>query len=1106
MDQQEAGIVKEILLELQNPDNQLRKEAETKLVEIKNNNPDKYMVYMIEGIRDSDLKAETRVMAAVVLRRNVCPVDVTEPSIWLKLSPETHNYIKERLLELFKHETDHVILNKIAELAAEVAVNVNEINRKDIWPEVFQVSKELIAHGNENQIEAGLKVYTETFRSMCNEIVENDKDLYAMFKNTLEHERLDIALCSLQAVSQLLCVIMPKYAKLFLGLLESMVKVPLRALEEDDEVVLEDSLVEFNAMAEAEPKFFRKHFGDLFEVFNKIITKSDMLNNTIRHQPVEFLCTVAERQPTLLTNDDKYLKGMLDTTFKLMIDIDEEVDPNWGDPKDPAQVKEEADEDTVTFGKEIIDRLCASIGEEHILPLVCELVETTMKNTEDWRYKNAGLAAFSQIAEYVADIDEIRTMIPSVIEHCKHPHPKIRHSAVHCLGQFATDLKQSFTENYHDSVVSALYDCMNDEFNRVKGHACGSMSNFFEKSSQDIGLHYCEKVLEKLVELSKSDSAYLAGNAVTCISSLAESCQQDFGPYFEMVFQEFLPIIEKPVPKEYQKFKGQLIESICISGVCVGLDIFRPFSEPLIKALLTVQREQLGDSSDPQRRYILAAWQRLCLLMEKEFAPYANEVLPEIFKMATLKPSLKVEGSGDDILQYLTEIETSSGKKGVTVSSDELEEKNLGITMLCTIIDELEELYGPYVEETSKLFLSLTKFDYNTSIRSSVADSLPTMLKAIKAHNNNDQQVMQYAQLYIESLFDAMRCESDTDVMQHQVSGIKRCVDVMGEFLDEAQVNSMCEIFFQAIHKSDHRKDLNIKYNEENEKDDDEYDEQNRMFMEEENDMEDDLQLTISEAFGSLFKTHKHHCSTLLNSLFEDLLPEYLNDSAPFIKQKFGLYIVVDLVEHLGLEILGDKYLDCFKVIEKYAQSINPVCRQAGVYGLGMSSKSSGEYFKNFSDSTVDLLKRAIEMECGTQDKTEYNHCKDNAISALAKVMKYQHDCIDLESTFKFWLSVLPIKYDLTEAKESNDFLADVLLNKPELVIGHNGEYTKNLIVLLGDNLRSDCMTKETQAKCGKFLNSIAGDSNIKELVSQAYNELDDLKKKRIDKAIQLAQ
>lgn len=359
--------------------------------------------------------------------------------------------------------------------------------------------------------------------------------------------------------------------------------------------------------------------------------------------------------------------------------------------------------------------------------------------------------------------------------------------------------------------------------------------------------------------------------------------------------------------------------------------------------------------------------------MEKEFYRYVDKVVPELFKMASLKPSLQVAETGEDILHYLTETENATGEKGVSVQSDEIEEKNIGIQMMCVIVDELEELYADYIEETSNLFLSLLDFRYNVSIREAVADTLGTMLKAAKA-KFTPEETLAYAQRYITALFQTMGKESDVNVMQHQVHGIKQCIDVMGEFLNEHQVNQMKDILFTAIHKSDTRKHMNFKYTEENEQSDDEVDKQNREFMEEENEMEDDLQLSISDAFGALFKTHKNHCSELLKDLFTEKLPEYLNEEAAIVKQKFALYIVVDLVEHLGLEILGEKYQDCFEVIAKYSQHINPILRQASVYGLGMSAKQGGEYFKTYSQDTIDRLKFVIDMEIGSQEKIEFLH------------------------------------------------------------------------------------------------------------------------------------
>ena len=195
-----------------------------------------------------------------------------------------------------------------------------------------------------------------------------------------------------------------------------MVAVALKALKDDDETVLEDVLVEFNEIAEIEPKFFRKNFKDIFTQFHEIVAKNDYTNTTIRHQPVEFFVTIVERIPTILKNDQDLLRALLDLVFKLMIDIDEDIDESWLRPKEGFRVdEEEEEEDAVHFGKTCVDRLVSSVGEDIILPLLSQLVQNTMANTTDWRYKNAGLMAFSQVGEYIDDISKIQAMIPVVI-------------------------------------------------------------------------------------------------------------------------------------------------------------------------------------------------------------------------------------------------------------------------------------------------------------------------------------------------------------------------------------------------------------------------------------------------------------------------------------------------------------------------------------------------------------------------------------------------------------------------------------------------------------------------------------------------------------------
>ena len=38
-----------------------------------------------------------------------------------------------------------------------------------------------------------------------------------------------------------------------------------------------------------------------------------------------------------------------------------------------------------------------------------------ISNTSDWRYKHAGIMAFSQVGEYVDDPEKIRPIMPAIV-------------------------------------------------------------------------------------------------------------------------------------------------------------------------------------------------------------------------------------------------------------------------------------------------------------------------------------------------------------------------------------------------------------------------------------------------------------------------------------------------------------------------------------------------------------------------------------------------------------------------------------------------------------------------------------------------------------------
>jgi len=131
--------------------------------------------------------------------------------------------------------------------------------------------------------------------------------------------------------------------------------------------------------------------------------------------------TVIERIPSIAKKNEELLKSLIETIFKLMIDIDDQIEDSWMKPKEGFKDKENTEdmdcEDNVDFGKGCIDKIISAVGDTICLPLMSSIVQTTISNDTDWRYKNASLMAFSQVGEYINDINNISAMIPIVVQH-----------------------------------------------------------------------------------------------------------------------------------------------------------------------------------------------------------------------------------------------------------------------------------------------------------------------------------------------------------------------------------------------------------------------------------------------------------------------------------------------------------------------------------------------------------------------------------------------------------------------------------------------------------------------------------------------------------------
>ena len=442
--------------------------------------------------------------------------------------------------------------------------------------------------------------------------------------------------------------------------------------------------------------------------------------------------------------------------------------------------------------------------------------------------------------------------------------------------------------------------------------------------------------------------------------------------------------------------------------------------------------------------------------MKSNFAKYLPFVLPSIFSMATLNPKMGVAGQDamHELSDVLNEIKPADGDaKKTSIVTDEIEEKEVAIQMLAVFIDELGEAYIEYVPQTAQVLLQLTKFTANDSIRTTCVSALPGLIKCIKMKQGNvaTQEMFNIAREYNKNIFDAMKEETETECLCSQVSALREIVLECGAgFLSNEEVQEPGTSGLRIIDKSLGRiKELESIKDEEVEDEDDALDEEDLALLKEEGKNEYDLQLCAAELLGSLFKTHKQFVGDLVTTLRTQTLNDAFNSGVQK-RLKFGLFVLDDMVEHLGPSYFApNDYMVIVQTVCKFASNKSAALRQASSYGIGVIAQHGGESFANHSELCLNSLNQAIQFQMTgrvnekKEKSTQFHHARDNAIASLGKILKYQKALIKSNAAvynqlIGNWVSLLPITHDTEEGALQYEFLGEVVVQEPDVLFAQD--------------------------------------------------------------------
>ncbi|KAF0913161.1 hypothetical protein E2562_020287 [Oryza meyeriana var. granulata] len=948
-------------------------------------------------------------MAAVLLRRLISPG--SQAFVYPALSPATQSSLRALLLSAASVPgLSKSISKKLSDAVAELASFLLPSNA---WPDLLTFLYKSIASPSSPPAlqESALNILAR----LASHLAASFPNLHALLLSALSHPSYaDVRVAGLNAAISLIQSL-PSAADRdqFQDLLPAMMRALAESLNCGNEGSAQEALEMMIELAGAEPQFLRRQLPDVVGSMLQIAEAPGLEDGT-RHLAVEFVVTLAEvreRAPGMMRRLPRYVGRLFAVLMTMLLDVQDE--PAWH-----AAVSEEEDAGetgSYVFAMECLDRLAIAVGGNTILPVAAELLPSFFA-AEEWKRRHAALVTIAQIAEGCA-----RVMIK----------------------------------------------------NLEQAHAASAILNFSENCRPDILTPYLDGIVGKLLLLLQTGNQMVQEGALTALASAADSSQEHFQKYYDAVMPYLKSILMNATDKSNRMLRAKSMECISLVGMAVGKQKFKDDAKQVMEVLMTLQGSQM-EADDPITSYMLQAWARLCKCLGQDFLPYMSVVMPPLLQSAQLKPDVSVTSAGPEDENGESDdegVETITlGDKRIGIRTSLLEEKATACNMLCCYADELKEGFFPWIDQVATTLVPLLKFYFHEEVRKAAVSAMPELLRSAKlaiersqSQGRDESYLKQLSDYIVPALVEAIHKEPDTQICASMLESLNESIQLSGTLLEESQVRSVVDGIKEVITASALRR----RERTERAKAED-FDSEEEDLLREENEQEDEIFDQIGDCLGTLVKTFKTYFLPFFDELSIYLTP-MLAKNKTAEERRIAICIFDDVAEHCREAAV--RYYDAYlPSLLEACTSENPDIRQAAVYGIGICAEFGGSAFRPHTGEALSRLYNVIKHPNALDLDNAMAY--DNAVSALGKICQFHRDGIDASQVIPAWLSCLPIKNDLIEAKIVHEQLCMMLEKSDRDLLGHNNQYLPKIVSIFAEHT-------DALSFCMKGMNDHLGDLSL---------------------------
>lgn len=758
---------------------------------------------------------------------------------------------------------------------------------------------------DEKLVESALRILSALFLYGAEKFANDSPKIKQLLEQCMEFGNEATKALAIRCLGSLLATLPAINVKEYFSFSKPVLTVCKSMLFEAKNVDLtSEILINFSDIVETEPKFFKNVFVELIDLLAEIRNLND-IEAGVKDQCIEIAVSLSQRYPEMLKKNQTLMQKVVEIIFSQMMELPDENDDEWLNP--PDGYDDETDQSSVKFATDCIDRLISHVGAKTMLGFLSDCIKNLLQSGDDWKRKHTAFMALSQIGEYMDNPEEARPIIQTIGEYINHDNPRVRYACLHCLGQLSDDMAPDFQILYLDLVMPMVAQRLQDKVPRVIGHACACLTNVVESCNQpDTQIKpFIEELYNKLWELIKNSTSYIQENALSAISALSVGATEKyFGPFYDQNMEHLLKIIENVTDKKYRKLVGNAIECASITSKVVGKERFNKWCARLVNDMIAIQKQTIDspdvDGDDPQLAYLLAAWQRVSYIMEEDFHPYIDQMMPTLISLCR-----KIIKTGK---KYETEPDIGENKEDDKINAfNVFEDDNcfVAINMMRLFLKKCKTALSKWVKQIYEVVVQLMTYLPNDSVRTTASRCLPSIILAMKG-TESEKDIPEFAKLAASEIWKTMDVELEVESLLLHCKNMQALIENAGDFLNETEIDLMYQKCIGHLQNSHRRK---IDSNKHKDAEDNEAELQE--VLEAEQNMEDEFSCQIAEIIGKLMQTHQMKTLKVVEDVNIKFIDNSLAENQPPRLKKFGLFLICDIVDHLGaLPAVQQAYFD----------------------------------------------------------------------------------------------------------------------------------------------------------------------------------------------------